>query len=141
MAGNVDITITSEGLRIQIFDRDGQPMFAPASSDPSTRLKLVLQVVAQVLRTVQNSVILSGHTDSQPLARGSYSNWELSSDRANAVRRTLESNGLAAGRVIRVEGRGAADPLLPQAPLDARNRRIAVTILRTDLEKSLRDTQ
>ena len=141
VAGNVDITITSEGLRIQIFDRDGQPMFAPASSDPSTRLKLVLQVVAQVLRTVQNSVILSGHTDSQPLARGSYSNWELSSDRANAVRRTLESNGLAAGRVIRVEGRGAADPLLPQAPLDARNRRIAVTILRTDLEKSLRDTQ
>jgi chemotaxis protein MotB len=141
VSGNVDITITSEGLRIQIFDRDGQPMFAPASSEPSARLKMVLQVVAQVLKTVQNSVILSGHTDSQPLTKASYSNWELSSDRANAVRRTLETDGLAAGRVIRVEGRGAADPLLPQTPLDARNRRIAVTILRTDLEKSLRDTQ
>jgi chemotaxis protein MotB len=134
VANNIEITMTSEGLRIQIFDRDGDAMFPSASADPTPRLKLILRVIAQVLGTVQNNVILAGHTDAQPYQRGTYSNWELSADRANAVRRTLGTEGLAAGRIIRVEGRGSVDPLLPDAPLDARNRRIAVTILRSDIE-------
>jgi chemotaxis protein MotB len=62
----------------------------------------------------------------------------LSSDRANSVRRRLENGGLAANRVLRVEGRAATDPLLPQEPLDPRNRRIAVTVLRSQVETQLR---
>jgi chemotaxis protein MotB len=131
-ASNLDISLTPDGVRIQIFDRDGEPMFAAGGSEPLPRLKAILGVIAQVLGTVQNSIIVSGHTDAQPLQHGTYSNWELSSDRANAVRRTLEASGLAQGRIIQVEGRAATAPLLPLDPLDPRNRRIAITILRSD---------
>ncbi len=133
-SSNMDVATTPDGVRIQIFDRDGEPMFSPGGSEPLPRLKAILDVVAQVLGTVQNSIILSGHTDGHALQRGTYSNWELSADRANAVRRTLEATGLASGRIIQVEGRAATDPLLPQTPLDPRNRRIAITILRSDID-------
>ena len=134
VAANLDVQVTSEGLRIQIFDRDGEAMFGAGSSDPVPRLKQILTVVAEVLKTVQNNVILSGHTDAQPFQRGNYSNMELSADRANSVRRTLEADGLPPGRVVRVEGRAAFDPLLPESPLDPRNRRISITIMRTDAD-------
>ncbi len=137
-ASNIDVAMTEDGMRIQIFDRDGEPMFSPGGTEPLPRLKAILDVVAQVLGTVQNSIILSGHTDGHALQRGSYSNWELSADRANAVRRTLEATGLAPGRIIQVEGRAASDPLLPQSPLDPRNRRIAITILRNDVDPQAR---
>jgi chemotaxis protein MotB len=140
-AGNISVEMTQEGLRIQIFDRDGEPMFPPAGTEPMPRLKLILGVVAQVLGTIQNKVILSGHTDAQPLPRAGYSNWELSADRANAARRVLETAGLAPSRILRVEGRAAVDPLLPQAPLDPRNRRIAVTILRSEVEAQWRSSR
>jgi chemotaxis protein MotB len=133
VASNIEVALTSDGLRIQIFDRDGEPMFAPGGIEPLPRLKSILVVIAEVLGTVQNAIVLSGHTDGQALQRSNYSNWELSADRANAVRRTLESDGLPPGRIVQVEGRAASDPLLPQSPLDPRNRRIAVTILRSDL--------
>jgi chemotaxis protein MotB len=134
-ASHIDVSITPEGLRIQIFDRDGEPMFAPGSAEPLPRLKAILGVIAQVLGTVRNNVVLAGYTDAQALQRNNYSNWELSADRANSVRRTLEGNGLAQGRVVLVEGRGARDLLLPQNPTDPRNRRIAVTILRNDVNR------
>jgi len=95
-------------------------------------------VIAEVLDTVRNGVVISGHTDAQPLQRTGYSNWELSSDRANAARRVLEAGGLAPSRVVQVEGRAAIAPLFPQAPFDARNRRVAVTILRSAVEAEMR---
>jgi chemotaxis protein MotB len=131
---NMDVSVTPDGVRIQIFDRDGEPMFSPGGTEPLPRLKAILDVVSQVLGTVQNSIILSGHTDAHALQRGAYTNWELSADRANAVRRTLEADGLAPGRIIQVEGRAATEPLLPQTPLDPRNRRIAINILRSDVD-------
>ena len=130
LANNLSIEMTPEGLRIQIFDRDGESMFAPGSADPTSRLSRILMVISQVLQTVQNKVILAGHTDGQVMQRGLYTNWELSADRANAVRRQLEADGLPPNRIVRVEGRAAIDLLLPQAPADPRNRRIAVTVLR-----------
>jgi chemotaxis protein MotB len=133
LAQNLDISLTPDGLRIQIFDRDGQPMFAPGGAEPLPRLKAVLGVIAQVLDTVDNNVIIAGYTDAQTLQRGNYSNWELSADRANSVRRTLETDGLSTSRVTRVEGRGSTDLLYPYMPMDPRNRRISVTILKSDL--------
>jgi chemotaxis protein MotB len=132
LASNISIEITPDGLRIQIFDRDGEAMFAPGDIEPTPRLKRILTVISEVLQTVQNKVILAGHTDAQVMQRGGYSNWELSSDRANAVRRQLEADGLPTGRFVKIEGRAATDLLLPQAPMDARNRRIAVTVLRNE---------
>ena len=139
LANNLSIEMTPEGLRIQIFDRDGEFMFAPGSADPTSRLSRILMVISQVLQTVQNKVILAGHTDGQMMQRGLYTNWELSADRANAVRRQLEADGLASNRIVRVEGRAAMDLLLPQTPADPRNRRIAVTVLRGEPETPSQD--
>ncbi|MGA3005928.1 MAG: flagellar motor protein MotB [Acetobacteraceae bacterium] len=138
LADNLSIDLTPEGLRIQIFDRDGEPMFASGDAEPTPRLARILDVIGEVLQTVKNGVIIAGHTDSQVLKRGTYSNWELSSDRANSVRRRLENGGLATNRILRVEGRAATDPLLPLDPLDPRNRRIAITVLRSKVETQLR---
>jgi chemotaxis protein MotB len=138
VADNLKIEMTPEGLRIQIFDRDGTPMFAPGATEPTPRLARILGVIGNLLSTVQNSVILSGHTDNQPLQRGTYSNWELSSDRANSSRRVLEASGVAPSRMLKVEGRASTDPLLPTAPADPRNRRIAVTLLRSDVDMTMR---
>jgi chemotaxis protein MotB len=138
VADNLSIDLTPEGLRIQIFDRDGEPMFASGDAEPTPRLARIVEVIGEVLQTVKNGVIISGHTDSQVLKRGTYSNWELSSDRANSVRRRLENGGLTVNRVLRVEGRAATDPLLPLEPLDPRNRRIAITVLRSQVETQLR---
>ena len=95
LANNLSIEMTPE-LRVQIFDRDGESMFAPGSADPTSRLSRILMVMSQVLQTVQNKVILAGHTDGQVMQRGLYTNWELSADRANAVRRPLEAIRLGA---------------------------------------------
>jgi chemotaxis protein MotB len=136
LADNLSIEMTSDGLRIQIFDRDGEAMFAPGGTEPTPRLTRILSVISQVLQTVQNKVILAGHTDSQVMQRGTYSNWELSADRANAVRRQLEADGLPTSHFVRVEGRADTDLLLPQTPTDPRNRRIAVTVLRGEPQAS-----
>jgi chemotaxis protein MotB len=138
LASNLMIDLTPEGLRIQIFDRDGEPMFAAGDATPTPRLARILGVISEVLQTVRNGVIIAGHTDAQPLQRGGYSNWELSAERANSARRQLEADGLAPDRMVRVEGLAAIDPLLPQTPLDPRNRRVAVTVLRSDVEAQLR---
>jgi chemotaxis protein MotB len=129
-AQNVSVDVTPEGLRIQVFDRDTEAMFAPGSAEPNPRLAAILGAIAPVLGGVRNGVVVSGYTDNQPLPRAGYGNWELSADRANGARRVLEANGLASTRFVRVEGRGATDPLLPQSPTDPRNRRIALTLLR-----------
>lgn len=139
VASHIGLEITAEGLRIQVFDRDGEPMFASGSYEPTQRLSTILGVVAQVLGTVRNSIIVTGHTDAQPLPRPNYSNWELSSDRANSVRRALEGGGVAPARFLSVEGRAATEPLVPESPSDPRNRRIAITILRTDAEGQMRE--
>jgi chemotaxis protein MotB len=139
LADNLAIEMTPEGLRIQIFDRDGAPMFAPGEAAPTPRLAAILRVIAEVLATVQNPVILTGHTDAQAMQRGGYSNWELSADRANAARRQLEADGLVGNRILSVEGRAATDPLLPESPLAPRNRRIAVTVLRNAVAVARRE--
>jgi chemotaxis protein MotB len=138
LANNLSIDLTPEGLRIQVFDRDGEAMFASGDADPTPRLSRILDVIGGVLQTVKNGVVVAGHTDALALKRGAYSNWELSSDRANGVRRRLEGDGLAPGRVLRVEGLAATDPLLPLTPLDPRNRRIAITVLRGEVEMQMR---
>jgi chemotaxis protein MotB len=137
LADNLQVEITPQGLRLQIFDRDGKAMFLTGSAQPTQRLSAILTVIAQVLGTVRNAVIITGHTDGQKLNRAAYSNWELSADRANAARRELQKNGLPAERFLMIEGRAATDPLLPASPFDPRNRRIAVTILRSDAATSL----
>lgn len=137
-AQNISVEITAEGLRLQLTDRDGAPMFNPGAVEPSPRLARILSVVGGVLATLPNEVVLAGHTDAQPSGRPGYSNWELSVDRANNARRALERAGLGANRIFRVEGKAASEPLVAELPNDPSNRRIVITVLRTGVVAAAR---
>jgi chemotaxis protein MotB len=132
LAGNLLFEITPEGLRIQIFDRTGTAMFPSGSASPKPHTVAILKVIGQIIGGIENGVVVTGHTDARPfIRRGAYGNWELSADRANAGRRTLIAGGVGAERFRRVEGRAALEPLVEQDPDAPRNRRIAITLLRS----------
>ena len=130
LANQLAIDLTPEGLRIQILDEDRSPMFATGSAVPNDRARQLLQKVAPVLVRLPEAISLSGHTDSTPFRGGERTNWELSAERANATRRLLLEAGLPEYRIRNVTGNADRDPLLPQDPLAAANRRIAIVVLR-----------
>ncbi|MFK7945798.1 MAG: flagellar motor protein MotB [Paracoccaceae bacterium] len=123
--------MTPEGLVIEIADITGKPLFRSGSAQPASILTTLTDILVPVLETTRNDIAIAGHTDASPFtSRRDYSNWELSSDRANAARRMMSERGLDADRIVRVSGRAATDPI-DADPFASRNRRIAVTILRT----------
>lgn len=129
---NVIFDKIEEGLRIQIVDQEGKSMFASGSSLVVGRTKRLMQLVGGALKDLPNSAIISGHTDSVPFANDNgevgYGNWELSADRANATRRIFITSGVSDDRITRVSGLSDTDPLVPEAPEDATNRRISVVV-------------
>ena len=130
ISGQLAIDLTPEGLRIQILDEERSPMFASGSAVPNDRARLLLQKVAPVLIRLPEAISLSGHTDATPFRGGERSNWELSTERANATRRLLVEAGLSESRIRNIKGNADRDPLLPADPLAAANRRIAIVVLR-----------
>ncbi len=124
------IDLTPEGLRIQLFDEDRQPMFATGSWIMNERARMLLQKVAPVLGKLPENISIAGHTDAAPYRGDGMSNWELSSERANATRRLLVEAGLQEARFRSVTGNADRDPLIPADPMAAANRRIAIVVLR-----------
>jgi chemotaxis protein MotB len=125
------IDITPEGLRIQLLDEDRLPMFATGSATPNDRVQMLLAKVAPVLMRLPEDIAVVGHTDAKPFVGTGKTNWELSTERANATRRLLTDAGLAEARISRVTGLADRDALLPADPLAAANRRIAIIVLRS----------
>lgn len=125
------MAMTPEGLRIQIVDSEKRPMFELGSDRVAPYMRDILRAIAPVLNELPNRISLSGHTDSLPYVNGEkgYSNWELSSDRANASRRELVAGGLDAEKLLRVAGMGARVPLHEVDGSDAANRRISILVL------------
>lgn len=130
LAKQLAIDMTPEGLRIQILDEIKQPMFASGSATPNERARELVRKVAPILQKLTQPVSIAGHTDAAPFAGVGKTNWELSSERANATRRLLAESGLEASRIRSVTGHADRDPLLPADPLAAANRRIAILVLR-----------
>ncbi len=130
LARQLVIDITPEGLRIQILDEERQPMFPLGSAAPNDRAMLLLQKVTPVLTRLPQDISIAGHTNSAPFAGRDRTNWELSTERANATRRLLVDGGLPDSRIRSVTGNADRDPLLPADPLAAANRRIAIVVLR-----------
>ena len=131
LSRNVIIDETPEGLRIQIVDQDGRSMFPSGHAEPFERTRKLLDEVAGILIKLPNRVSISGHTDANPVAgRPGYSNWELTADRANATRRILENAGLSNDRIYQVVGKADSEPLFPEDPYMAANRRLSVLLLR-----------
>ena len=130
LSSQIAIDQTPEGLRIQILDEDRTPMFASGSAALNERARAVLLKVGPILAKLSEPVSLSGHTDSAPYKGGDKTNWELSTERANATRRMLVDAGLQEARFRSVTGNADRDPLLPADPQASANRRIAITVLR-----------
>jgi chemotaxis protein MotB len=133
------IDITSEGLRIQIVDDKNRPMFDLGSAQLKPYARDILLALSKPLNDVDNRLSLTGHTDAKPYVSGerSYSNWELSADRANASRRALVTGGIADGKIKRVVGMASAVLFDANDPLNAANRRIAIIVLSKQAEDSL----
>jgi chemotaxis protein MotB len=125
----VEMSITPEGLRIELIDKPGSSFFASGSAVLLGSGEKILSIVATEIAKLENDLIIEGHTDSQPYSPGAkYSNWELSSDRANAARRVTEINGLQLKRVRAVYGRADTQPHIVNDPADPRNRRVSILV-------------
>lgn len=125
----IEMTITSEGLRIELLETEKGTFFDQGSTAPNESGKALLTALAQELGKLPNKIHIEGHTDSRPFPGGSeYGNWELSTDRANAARRLMQQHGVRTDQVLQV--RGFADQRLrnPDDPDDPSNRRISVVI-------------
>lgn len=132
--------ITLEGLRIQLIDEQNRPMFQSGSAELQPYTRELLRAIGRALNDVPNHVSLSGHTDSAPYAGGErgFSNWELSSNRANASRREMVAGGLEPGKVLRVVGLADTIHFNPDNPRDPANRRISIIVLNKQTEEALR---
>ncbi len=130
----IEMTVTSEGLRIELLESAKSTFFDSGSPELSDSGKETLVALAKELGGVPNKISIEGHTDAKPLVRngGEYGNWELSVDRANSARRLMQENGLRADQVTQV--RGYADQHLrkPGAPEDPSNRRISILVQYVD---------
>ncbi|MAZ04247.1 MAG: motility protein MotB [Sneathiella sp.] len=127
---NIIIDMTPEGLRIQIVDQFNESMFESGSATITPKIKNLVGMIAKSIEELPNSLSISGHTDSASFSGGTYSNWELSSDRANASRRALLDAGLDPERIERVAGRADTDPMITDDPSNPGNRRISIILLR-----------
>lgn len=131
---NLMMDMTPEGLRIQIVDSEGKPMFPSGSAQMYERTQKLIEKVAEVIRKMPNELSIRGHTDSVPYSKGNgYSNWELSADRANASRRVLLSAGVPESKINNVLGKADRDHLVANKPTDEKNRRISIILLRQGL--------
>lgn len=132
--------ITTEGLRIQLVDEQNRPMFTSSSAELRPYTRDLLRTIAGALNDVDHRISLSGHTDASQYAGGErgFSNWELSSNRANASRRELVAGGLEAGKMVRVVGLADTIPLNRADPHDPINRRISIIVLNKSTEDAIR---
>jgi chemotaxis protein MotB len=130
LARHLMIEVVPEGLRIQLVDAERVPMFALGSATPNERLRALIARVAQAIAPLPNRVAISGHTDDTPFRGTERSNWDLSAERANMTRRLLTEAGLDARRVESVTGMADRQPLVPENPSAAANRRVSILLLR-----------
>jgi chemotaxis protein MotB len=132
------LDITAEGLRIQIVDEKNRPMFELAKAELQPYTKEILHELAKVLNDVPNRISLSGHTDATPYASGErgYSNWELSSDRANASRKELVAGGMDEAKVLRVLGLSSAVLFDKVDKFNPVNRRISIIVMNRRAEEA-----
>jgi chemotaxis protein MotB len=127
----VSLDFTDEGLRIQIQDKAARVLFDSGSAKLKPYTLSILQEIARELGKLPNKVVIGGHTDSQQYPGQTYTNWELSTERANAARRVMESaaQGLRPDQIRRVTGYADTMPVEGLEPKDPQNRRISIVVL------------
>jgi chemotaxis protein MotB len=124
---------TKQGLNIEIVDQDGRSMFADGAKEPFERTRKLIQKIAPSLKAMPYRLSITGHTaSSKTPEKPGYGPWELSADRANAVRAILAGEGLPNGNIFMVVGKADTDPLFPDNPSMSPNRRVTITLMRED---------
>ena len=138
-ASQIKMDQTADGLQIQIIDDRNRPMFDVGSAQVKPYMRDILREIGAAIADVENRITLSGHTDAVPYSSGDrgYSNWELSSDRANASRRELIAGGLPVVKLARVEGLASSRLLAPEDPRAATNRRISILVMTREAEERM----
>lgn len=130
LASQLSIQVVPEGLRIQVVDAERRPMFSLGGAAPTPQVRDLMRKVASALAALPNEISIAGHTDSLTFKGQDKGNWELSTERAHAVRRILTEDGLAENRIRSVTGNADRDLLVPASPFSPINRRISIIVLR-----------
>ena len=121
---------TKEGLNIDIVDQDGRSMFPEGSKEPYEQARQLIQKIAGPLRAVPYRISITGHTSKSQVPRQrDYGPWDLSTDRANAVRQILEEEGYPSANIYKVVGKADTDPIFAEDPSLAPNRRVTITLM------------
>ncbi len=130
LGAHIEAVQTKSGLRIELIESgSGQTFFRNGSAEPLPITVAALRLIGAELSRLQTSIIIEGHTDSQQFgSNASYTNWELSSDRANAARRLVEGSGVDPSRIVEVRGMADRDLRVPSNPMDPANRRISILL-------------
>jgi chemotaxis protein MotB len=129
LKNQIEITVTAEGLRIELMESAKGTFFELGSAKPTPALVDLLQVLSQELGQLPNKISIEGHTDSKPYSGAKdYDNWDLSTDRANQARKLMQAKGLQPGQISQVRGFADQRLRLPQKPDDPSNRRISLVV-------------
>jgi chemotaxis protein MotB len=124
---------TKQGLNIEIVDQDGRSMFPDGAKEPYERTRKLIQKIAPALKAMPYRVSITGHTAASKVPdKPGYGAWDLSADRANAVREILAGEGLPSAHIYMVAGRADTDPLFPDNPSMSPNRRVTITLMREE---------
>jgi chemotaxis protein MotB len=130
---NVQMTITGEGLRIELMENDKGIFFDSGQAKPTQSARDLLVQMAEQLGKMPNMILIEGHTDAKPFGDANgYTNWELSADRANAARKIMQESGLKPDQIAEIRGFADQQLRLPDKPEDASNRRISIIIKYAD---------
>lgn len=129
LSQNILFEETPDGLAIQLVDQDGRSMFPEGSRYPYERARLALQALAPAIARLPNPVLITGHTTARRIVgRAGYTNWDLSSDRANSVRQILMESGLPSERISGVVGKADTEPYIQNNPLATPNSRVTILL-------------
>ena len=129
----ISMTITGEGLRIELVENSQGVFFGSGNAQPTAVGEQAIKMLAGELGKLPNSIVLEGHTDAVTYGDGkTYTNWELSADRANEARRLMQANGVRPNQIRKIRGYGDQSLRNPKDPLDPSNRRISVIVLYGD---------
>lgn len=123
------VDIFEGGVRIQLVDKEGKPMFDLGSAEPTPMARRIMQVIGEQIKDLPNQVAVEGHTDALAYKTSHYSNWELSTERALTARKELERYGLDPKKITRVAGYADTIPFIKDNPDDPRNRRISIILM------------
>ncbi|OGQ88438.1 MAG: hypothetical protein A2512_05910 [Deltaproteobacteria bacterium RIFOXYD12_FULL_56_24] len=124
----VRIEVFKGGVKIDIMDKEGNPMFPLASTALTASGQKILKVLCAKIINTADRIEIEGHTDAITYAKKDFGNWELSTARASAARLELEKNGIPPSRLLRVSGYAATEPIIKENPYDPRNRRISLRL-------------